>query len=62
MLFPLRDAIPSRTTPLVTWLLVGSNVLLHVWLWLVKPGGADTRDATFATWGVIPASFRGCLR
>ncbi len=56
MLFPLRDVIPSRTTPLVTWLLVGSNVLLHVWLWLV-PGGADTRDATFATWGVIPASF-----
>ncbi len=56
MLFPLRDVIPSRTTPLVTWLLVGSNVLLHVWLWL-GAGTADSRDAVFATWGVIPAAF-----
>ena len=56
MLFPLRDVIPSRTTPVVTWVLVGSNVLLHLWLWL-GPGSADTRDAIFATWGVIPAAF-----
>ncbi len=54
MLFPLRDVIPSRTTPLVTWFLVGANVLLHVWLGL---GRADTRDAVVTTWGVIPAAF-----
>ncbi len=56
MLFPLRDVIPSRTTPLVTWLLVGFNVLLYVWLRL-QSGGSAAQDAVFASWGVIPAAF-----
>ena len=30
MIFPLRDVIVSRTTPVVTWLLIGVNALVHV--------------------------------
>ncbi|HUR21873.1 MAG TPA: rhomboid family intramembrane serine protease, partial [Vicinamibacterales bacterium] len=49
MLFPLRDVIVSRTTPVVTWLLIGLSVVVHLLL-RGDPLG-------FELWGLIPAAF-----
>lgn len=54
MLFPLRDVIVSRTTPVVTWLLIGLNVGLHIAL---ATGDPEARHITFESWGLIPAAF-----
>ncbi len=54
MLFPLRDVIVSRTTPVVTWLLIALSVGLHLVLATSDP---DVRTVTFETWGLIPAAF-----
>ena len=54
MLFPLRDVIVSRTTPVVTWLLIASSVVVHFVLATADP---LIRTVTFETWGLIPAAF-----
>ncbi len=54
MLFPLRDVIPSRTTPVVTWVLVGVNVAVFVWTF---PQPADVHRALLHQVGLVPADF-----
>ena len=53
-MIPLRDVIPSRTTPGVTITLIVLNVLIYLLgLMLSEPG----RDAMIYTFGLVPAFF-----
>lgn len=54
MLLPLRDVIVSRTTPVVTWLLIGVNVGLHIALATDDP---ILQRLNFEAWGLVPADF-----
>lgn len=54
MLFPLRDVIVSRTTPVVTWALIAVNVGTHL---VLATGDHEARGAAMASWGLIPAAF-----
>ncbi len=51
-MFPLRDRLPSRTTPYVTWLLIAANVLAFLYeLAMVEAVG----DRFIMAWGMVPA-------
>ncbi|HEU4413086.1 MAG TPA: rhomboid family intramembrane serine protease [Polyangiaceae bacterium] len=53
-MFPLRDRLPSRTTPFVTWLLIAANVLAFLYeLAMVEAVG----DRFIMAWGLVPARF-----
>jgi len=52
-MIPLRDVIPSRTTPYITTSLVAINALVFVYELMLGPA---MRDLVLA-WGLIPASF-----
>ena len=53
-MFPLRDRLPSRTTPFVTWLLIAANVLAFLYeLAMVEAAG----DRFIFAWGLVPARF-----
>ncbi len=55
-MIPLRDANPTRRTPVVTIGLVIACLVVFVWeLGLLASGGADALDAFVAEWGVVPA-------
>ncbi len=54
MLFPLRDVIVSRTTPVVTWLLIAVSVVVHL---MLATGDPLIRTVNFESWGLIPAAF-----
>jgi membrane associated rhomboid family serine protease len=54
MIFPLRDVIPSRTTPWVTLSLIAVNVA--VFLWSVTLG-EDAYRELLLTYGLIPSQF-----
>ena len=54
-MIPLRDVIPSRTTPSITITLIALNALL--WLYqLVLPG--EARASLLERFGFVPADFR----
>jgi len=53
-MIPLRDVIPSRTTPGVTLSLIALNVLVYL-LQLMLADGA--RDAFIVAFGLVPAYF-----
>src|SRR6266436_3031923 len=54
-MIPLRDVIPSRTTPYVTVTIIALNAL--AWLYEISlPSDQVTRFLYF--YGVVPASFR----
>jgi membrane associated rhomboid family serine protease len=53
-MIPLRDVIPSRTTPVVTIALIAINVLAF----LYESGlGERSLEAFLATYGMVPAAF-----
>jgi rhomboid family protein len=53
-MFPLRDRLPSRTTPYVTWLLMAANVLAFLYeRAMVEAVG----DRFVVAWGLVPARF-----
>ncbi len=52
-MIPLRDIIPSRTTPFVTISLIVVNVLAF----LFELSLGDDVDAFIRTWGLVPAEF-----
>jgi membrane associated rhomboid family serine protease len=53
---PLRDANPTRRTPLVTSALVIACFVAFAWeLGLLASGGEDALDAFITEWGVVPA-------
>jgi membrane associated rhomboid family serine protease len=53
-MIPLRDVIPSRTTPWVTYLLVGLNVLVFFYEVSLGP---DLLERFILAFGLIPADF-----
>lgn len=52
-MIPLRDVIPSRTTPVVTVGLIVANAAVFLWQLLL----GDTVDAFVFTFGLVPAQF-----
>jgi membrane associated rhomboid family serine protease len=53
---PLRDANPTRRTPVVTIGLVAACLIAFAWeLGLQVNGGDDALDAFITAWGVVPA-------
>jgi rhomboid family protein len=53
-MIPLRDVIPSRTTPWVTYGLIGINAMVFVYELLLGP---DAREQFFLMNGLIPSAF-----
>src|SRR5262249_2368035 len=54
-MIPIRDVIPSRTTPFVTMTLIGMNVAAFI---APRVLDAGDRATLVAAWGVTPAAFR----
>lgn len=52
-MIPLRDANPSRHTPVVTIALIVINVLVYLYQWTLS--GSDQLFSFFDTWAIIPA-------
>lgn len=50
-MIPIRDVLPSRTTPLVTMALIVANVLVF----LAMPRESAAAEAFARAWGVVPA-------
>jgi membrane associated rhomboid family serine protease len=53
-MIPLRDVIPSRTTPGVTMTLIASNILVFLFMTGLAPRAAE---AFVYHYGLVPASF-----
>ena len=55
-MIPLRDANPTRRTPLVTLVLVVACLLVWAWeLTLLSTTGESALDAFITRWGIVPA-------
>jgi len=54
-MIPLRDVIPSRTTPVVTVAIIAVNALAF-WFELALPG--VERQAFLRAWGIVPADLQ----
>ena len=52
-MIPIRDVIPSRTTPFVTFTIIGLNAVMFLWELSLGP---DASELVFR-FGLIPASF-----
>lgn len=50
-MIPISDELPSRRMPLVTWGLIGVNVLVFFWELMLGPD----LDRFFMMWGAVPA-------
>ncbi|HZI79511.1 MAG TPA: rhomboid family intramembrane serine protease [Vicinamibacterales bacterium] len=53
-MIPLRDVIPSRTTPVVTTTLIAINLVVFVYQWSL---GQDDGTRFIFDWGLVPAYF-----
>ena len=53
-MIPLRDVIPSRTTPWVTFALIGLNIAVYVWGLTLGERGYEE---LLLTYGLVPADF-----
>ena len=53
-MFPLRDVIPSRTTPIVTMAIIIVNVLAFLY---EESFDSGSLDAFIRTWGFVPVVF-----
>lgn len=56
-MLPIRDDTPSRTFPLVTFLLILANGL--VWLWEVSLGSGTALTSAYLRFGFIPGVLTG---
>jgi membrane associated rhomboid family serine protease len=52
-MIPLRDVIPSRTTPYVTILLIALNALVFIYQWTL----GDRAEEFILYFGLVPAAF-----
>ncbi|MFO7156518.1 MAG: rhomboid family intramembrane serine protease [Pseudomonadota bacterium] len=52
-MIPIKDDIPTRRTPIVTYLLVAANVAVFTW----QIGGAPSFEASVLRLGLVPAEF-----
>lgn len=55
-MLPIRDRLPSRRTPVVTYALIALNVLAYVWEISIAFGGGSP-DRFVKQWGLIPMRF-----
>lgn len=55
-MLPIRDQLPSRTTPFVTYILIAANVLAYIWERLVIAGGVSGMRFV-SEWGLVPSRF-----
>ncbi len=56
-MIPLRDNIPSRRTPLVTYTLIAANILVYL---LLQPNTGTRAGVVFSfQWGLVPADLLG---
>ena len=59
-MLPIRDDTPSRTFPLVTFLLILANGL--VWLWEVSLGGGTALNHFYYQFGFVPGVLTGVYK
>ena len=52
-MLPIKDTVPSRTFPLVNWILIGLNVLAFLWLTSLS----RQEQASVAAYALIPKRF-----
>src|SRR5438132_3887368 len=52
-MIPLRDSVPVRSWPLVTWALIGANV----WVFLYEVLLGPDLEPFLRTWGFVPARY-----
>jgi membrane associated rhomboid family serine protease len=55
-MIPIRDVIPSRTTPFVTIALIAANALVFLYQLSLPPRGLEQ---FVHAWGLVPADFSG---
>ncbi len=53
-MIPLRDVIPSRTTPVITFLLIGLNTLIFLYQFAMP---SDALQRFVYVYGLVPAQF-----
>jgi membrane associated rhomboid family serine protease len=53
-MFPIRDEIPSRRAPVVTWTIVAANVAVFLWQLTLPAAGLQR---LFYLFGIVPARF-----
>lgn len=53
-MIPIRDTIPSRRTPVVTWSLIGANVVVFVWTVTL---GEGQLESLFYACGIVPRRY-----
>jgi membrane associated rhomboid family serine protease len=51
-MIPLRDHLPTRRTPVVTYALIGVNLVAYLWQWLLLASGYRT---VVFDYGLVPA-------
>lgn len=51
-MLPLRDTIPARSRPIITWLLIAANLAVF---WFENSLSSRQLNQWVATWGVVPA-------
>jgi len=52
-MIPLRDSVPARTWPVVTYLLIGANV----WVFVYELGLGPDLEPFLWTWGFVPRRY-----
>jgi membrane associated rhomboid family serine protease len=52
-MIPVRDQLPTRRVPIVTYLILAANLLVFVWERLVLAAGVSPRRL-LAAWGLVP--------
>lgn len=52
-MIPLRDSVPARSWPVVTWALIGINI----WVFLYETLLGPELEAFVRTWGFVPARY-----
>jgi membrane associated rhomboid family serine protease len=57
-MIPLRDSVPSRTWPVVTYVLIGANV----WMFLYELALGPDLEAFIQSWGFVPADYFAMAR
>ncbi len=58
-MFPLRDENPTVRWPVVTWIIVGLNVL--AWVFLQGLGAAEPLAGSICTFGLVPGQALGLI-
>src|SRR5689334_22707084 len=56
-MIPLRDVIPSRTTPYVTFFIIGINLAVFVHELQIQALSDSALERFYFSYGLIPASF-----